>query len=62
MNALAERKAWRKASHSNPTPEGSCVEVRLSRGRAAVRDSKNAAGGLLAFPRGAWFAFLAAQR
>ncbi|MFT7838564.1 DUF397 domain-containing protein [Saccharothrix sp. BKS2] len=57
-----DEPTWRKASTSQADPQSSCVEVRFSAGRAVVRDSKNTAGGTLAFPPGAWLAFLAARR
>ena len=52
--SLAE---WRKSSHSG-NPNGSCVEVAVSRERVGVRDSKNADGPRLAFPPATWRDFL----
>jgi hypothetical protein len=40
---------WRKSSHSNGT--GECVELACLADLTAVRDSKNAAGPSLLFPR-----------
>lgn len=57
-----DEPTWRKASYSQADPQSSCVEVRFSEGGAAVRDSKNTVGGTLAFPPGAWHAFLATRR
>jgi hypothetical protein len=45
--------AWRRSSRTN----GECVEVAASGGRVLVRDSKAAAGPVLAFPARAWAAF-----
>jgi hypothetical protein len=50
---------WRKSSYSST--EGNCVEVAVSAAAVGVRDSKNVAGPLLAFPVGAWRGFLAAD-
>lgn len=47
---------WRKSSRSNN--EGYCVEVAFVSRAVAVRDSKNATGATLAFPRTSWTAFL----
>jgi hypothetical protein len=41
--------AWRKSTRS--TQSGECVEVATVPGVVAVRDSKNPAGGVLAFDR-----------
>jgi hypothetical protein len=48
---------WRKSSRS--TAGNDCVEVAVSSGVCAVRDSKNPADGYLAFNSGAWRQFLA---
>jgi hypothetical protein len=47
--------AWRKSSRS--TNASNCVEVSITE-RVAVRDSKNAEGPTITFPRGAWSAFV----
>jgi hypothetical protein len=39
---------WRKSSFSGDT--GNCVEVAVSAGAVAVRDSKNPTGPVLEFP------------
>jgi hypothetical protein len=51
MNAV-----WRKSSHSNV--QANCVEVAVGPRVVAVRDSKNAAGPVLAFPAAGWVAFV----
>lgn len=48
---------WRKSSFSEGAGTD-CVEVALAEGRAAVRDSKNASGPILAMPAGAWRSFV----
>jgi len=50
------RYDWRKSSYSGG--QGDCVEVAAIRDGAAVRDSKDKSGPVLAFPAGAWQAFL----
>jgi hypothetical protein len=50
---------WRKSSYSGTGTNGSCIEVAVSGPVIAVRDSKNPAAGILAFPESAWAAFLA---
>jgi hypothetical protein len=51
---------WRKSSYSSGTGGGndSCVEVAFVAPAVAVRDSKNAAGPVLALPNGAWTRFI----
>lgn len=49
---------WRKSSRSNGGNNGACVEVAFTGPLVAVRDSKNTAAGLLAFPESSWAAFL----
>jgi Domain of unknown function (DUF397) len=52
--------AWRKSTRSADT--NTCVEVAFSGPAVGVRDSKNAAGPLLAVPVGAFATLLAALR
>jgi hypothetical protein len=51
---------WRKSSHSSGTGGGNsdCVEVAFAGPVAAIRDSKNAAGPVLALPADSWTTFL----
>jgi hypothetical protein len=49
--------AWRKSSFSEGAATD-CVEVALAEGRAAVRDSKNSSGPILAMPDAAWRTFV----
>lgn len=51
------RAAWRTSSYSSS--QGNCVEVAMAPEAVAVRDSKNTAGPVLAFPATAWHTFLA---
>lgn len=51
--------AWRKSSFSEGAGTD-CVEVVLAEGRAAVRDSKNAAGPILTVPAAPWRRFVTA--
>jgi hypothetical protein len=48
---------WRKSSRSTDT--ANCVEVAFAGPAVGVRDSKNAAGPVLAFPAHTWSAALA---
>lgn len=47
---------WHKSSHS--TNASNCVEVAFAQPAVGVRDSKNTAGPLLAFPTKQWTEFL----
>lgn len=51
---------WRKSSRS--TNVSNCVEVAVTAGAVAVRDSKNPTGGVLAVPPPTWTAFTTALR
>jgi hypothetical protein len=54
--------AWESATFCGPNG-GNCVEVNLGGWRVVgVRDSKSAAGPVLAFGEAGWAAFLAATR
>ncbi|MEU7312853.1 DUF397 domain-containing protein [Streptomyces sp. NPDC007083] len=53
--------SWRKSSYSN-TEGGACVEVATCPHTIHVRDSKHLTGPQLAFPAGAWTAFLTSAR
>lgn len=51
--------AWRKSSYS--AHNGNCVEfAELAGGRCGIRDSKDAAGPMLAFSREEWGLFVGA--
>ena len=52
------RAAWRKSSRSDDGAEGNCVEVAELPDQVAMRDSKDPAGPVLAFPHAQWCAFL----
>jgi len=51
---------WRKSSRSSNV--ANCVEVAITTGTVAVRDSKHPVGCVLAVPPHAWTAFTAALR
>jgi hypothetical protein len=51
---------WRKSSYSGT--ESNCVEVAFASGRAAVRDSKDPAGGALVLPSSAFAALVVETR
>ncbi|HVK22989.1 MAG TPA: DUF397 domain-containing protein [Actinokineospora sp.] len=57
--ARLSRAEWRKSSRSGAGND--CVELVVRRSGAALRDSKNAGHGHLAFAEG-WAAFLAAVK
>ncbi|MTE18980.1 DUF397 domain-containing protein [Streptomyces sp. TRM43335] len=48
---------WFRSSHSG-NEGGNCVEVAAGSEAVRVRDSKDRAGGTLAFPPAAWSAFV----
>lgn len=50
-------ETWMKSSYS--AGNGACVEVRTAAAELSVRDSKDVAGPVLAFPADAWNAFVA---
>lgn len=54
---MLQERNWRKSSYRGGTEDSDCVEVSLARD-ALVRDSKNAAGEVLAFSTSAWRAFV----
>lgn len=51
---------WRKSSRSTDQPN--CVEVAITAGAVAVRDSKHPVGGTLIIPPPIWTAFTTALR
>ncbi|MDQ3760494.1 MAG: DUF397 domain-containing protein [Actinomycetota bacterium] len=51
---------WRKSTRSSDV--ANCVEVAVTAGTVAVRDSKNPASSVLAVPPHAWTAFTTAVR
>jgi hypothetical protein len=53
---------WRRSSHSGGGDGNACVEIAHRSSRIAVRDSKAPARATLAFPAGAFFAFLDALK
>ena len=59
-DALRGPVNWRKSSRSKQ--QGDCVEVGFAPDAVGVRDSKDRAGGVLAFGPGQWDAFTAALR
>lgn len=56
-SACVEVGHWRKSSLSEASGNSDCVEVGFASDLAAVRDSKNPAGGMLTVPEAAWRAF-----
>lgn len=55
---MSASMSWRKSSFSEG-PQTNCVEVALAEGEAAVRDSKNSSGPILAMSAAAWRIFVA---
>lgn len=53
------RAVWRKSSYSGDNG-GQCVEIATNPGWAAVRDSKDPAGGTLDLPSHTWDSLRAA--
>jgi hypothetical protein len=58
---MSKGLSWRKSSYSGEG-ESDCVEVAFPVQGVAVRDSKNSAGPVLAFPVVQWEAFLLTVR
>jgi hypothetical protein len=56
-NCLEAGEDWRKAGSS--VNNGACAEVATAPGGVLVRDTTDRSGPFLAFPAGAWRAFLA---
>ncbi|CAL9487204.1 hypothetical protein SUDANB95_03140 [Actinosynnema sp. ALI-1.44] len=54
-NRFVSEPRWRKSTFSETT---GCVEVALTESRARVRNSRNTAGGELAWSRSVWVSFL----
>lgn len=54
------RVHWRKSSHSGGGND--CVEIAFAGGGAAVRDSKDPAGGAFTLSAGGWRGLLSAAR
>jgi uncharacterized protein DUF397 len=50
-------RTWRKSSYSGGIADSDCVEVSIA-ADVAVRDSKNAPGPELTFPRARWRSFV----
>ncbi|HEX3782409.1 MAG TPA: DUF397 domain-containing protein [Pseudonocardiaceae bacterium] len=55
-----ERPRWRTSSHSGQN--NNCVELAVHSGGAGIRDTKNRAGGTLAFGPAAWSVFLTSTK
>ncbi|MEO6081487.1 MAG: DUF397 domain-containing protein [Umezawaea sp.] len=60
-NGACVEVTWRKSSRSSGANNSACVEVAFTGPLVAVRDSKNTAAGILAFPESSWAAFLASR-
>lgn len=56
------RAVWRKSSRSNHGGNGDCIEVAELADQVVMRDSKDPAGPVLAFPPAEWCAFLGGAR
>lgn len=54
--AVSDVVRWRRSSFCE---QGACVEAALVGGAVAVRNSRDADGRVLTYPRGAWQDFLA---
>ena len=52
------RLVWRKSSRSGQGNNDNCVEIAFAGPAVAVRDSKNPAAGVLAFPTAVWGTFI----
>ena len=57
MRAPGRNEHWFKSSRSSAA--GHCVEVAMTAGEVAVRDSKDTAGAILRFDAAQWTAFIA---
>ncbi|MFE0326748.1 DUF397 domain-containing protein [Streptomyces sp. NPDC058960] len=53
---------WRKSSYSGPGDGDSCVEIANRRTHIAIRDSKDPAAGILAFPSRSFAPFIEALK
>jgi hypothetical protein len=58
---LAET-SWRKSSYSGGNAGSNCVEAAVRSDLVGLRDSKNPAGPVLAFPEPGWRRFVGALR
>ncbi|MFF5017708.1 DUF397 domain-containing protein [Streptomyces sp. NPDC001165] len=53
---------WRKSSYSGPGDGNECVEIANSPTHIAIRDSKDPAVGILAFPPESFIPFIEALK